>query len=70
MAEQLFTNTHIISWLQYFSENTDLDLEHVKLLDITKKNKNIILKIFLLNHQLNKIFHQNIKEDHLIQMLI
>ena len=42
MAEQLFTNTHIISWLQYFSENTDLDLEHVKLLDITKKNKNII----------------------------
>ena len=42
MAEQLFTNTHIISWLQYLSENTDLDLEHVKLLDITKKNKNII----------------------------
>ena len=42
MAEQLFTNTHIISWLQYFSSNTDLDLEHVKLLDITKKNKNII----------------------------
>ena len=42
MGDQLFTNTHIISWLQYFSENTDLDLEHVKLLDITKKNKNII----------------------------
>lgn len=40
--EQLFSNTHIISWLQYFSENTELDLEHVKLLDITKKNKNII----------------------------
>ena len=42
MSENIFTNTHIISWLQYFSENTDLDLEHVKLLDITKKNKNII----------------------------
>ena len=40
--EQLFSNTSIISWLQYFSENTELDLEHVKLLDITKKNKNII----------------------------
>lgn len=40
--EQLFTNTHIISWLQYFSNNTEVDLEHVKLLDITRKNKNII----------------------------
>lgn len=40
--DQLFTNTHIISWLQYFSENTEVDLEHVKLLDITRKNKNII----------------------------
>ena len=40
--EQIFSNSHIISWLQYFSENTELDLEHVKLLDITKKNKNII----------------------------
>lgn len=40
--DQLFTNNHIISWLQYFSENTEVDLEHVKLLDITRKNKNII----------------------------
>lgn len=40
--DQLFTNTHIISWLQYFSSNTEVDLEHVKLLDITRKNKNII----------------------------
>ncbi len=40
--DQLFTNTHIISWLQYFSDNTEVDLEHVKLLDITRKNKNII----------------------------
>ena len=40
--ENIFTNTSIISWLQYFSEHTDIDLEHVKLLDITKKNKNII----------------------------
>ena len=42
MENNLFTNKHIISWLQYFSENTDIDLEHVKLLDITRKNKNLI----------------------------
>lgn len=42
MSDKLFTNKHIISWLQYFSDNTEVDLEHVKLLDITRKNKNII----------------------------
>jgi len=40
--DNIFTNTHIISWLQYFSANTDIDLEHVKILDITRKNKNLI----------------------------
>lgn len=38
----IFTNAHILSWLQYFSSNADIDLEHVKILDITKKNKNLI----------------------------
>lgn len=42
MENRLFNNSSIISWLQYFSDNTELDLEHVKLLDITRKNKNII----------------------------
>lgn len=42
MDNQIFNNTHVISWLQYFSENTEVDLEHVKILDITKKNKNLI----------------------------
>lgn len=42
MDEKLFTNQHILAWLAYFSENTDIDLEHVKLLDITRKNKNLI----------------------------
>ena len=42
MENGLFNNKHIISWLQYFSDHTDIDLEHVKLLDITKKNKNLI----------------------------
>ena len=40
MDQKLFTNTNILAWLQYFSENTDIDLEHVKILDITRKNKN------------------------------
>ena len=42
MEERMFGNSHIISWLQYFSDKTDVDLEHVKILDITRKNKNLI----------------------------
>ena len=42
MSEYLFSNEHIISWLKYFSENTQIDLEKVKILDITRKNKNLI----------------------------
>lgn len=42
MAEQLFTNEVILSWLQYYAKNASIDLEHVKIIDITKKNKNII----------------------------
>ena len=42
MAENLFTNDVIISWLQYFAQNTNVDLERVKMLDITKKNKSVI----------------------------
>lgn len=42
MNKQLFNNSSILSWLQYFSDNSDIDLEHVKILDITRKNKNLI----------------------------
>ncbi len=42
MEQNLFSNTHILSWLKYFSDNTEIDLEHVKILDITRKNKNLI----------------------------
>jgi precorrin-6Y C5,15-methyltransferase (decarboxylating) len=42
MEKQVFTNDVIISWLQYYSANTTVDLEHVKMIDITKKNKNVI----------------------------
>ncbi|MBR1780101.1 MAG: precorrin-6B methylase [Oscillospiraceae bacterium] len=40
--DHLFTNAHILAWLQYFSDNTEVDLERVKILDITRKNKNLI----------------------------
>ena len=43
MEQQIFTNEVILSWLQYYAKNTTLDLEHVKMIDITKKNKNVII---------------------------
>ena len=42
MSEGLFGNQIIISWLQYYVEHTPVDLERVKILDITRKNKNLI----------------------------
>ena len=42
MSEELFGNKIILSWLQYYVDNTQVDLEKVKILDITKKNKNLI----------------------------
>ena len=42
MDNYIFNNSHVIAWLQYFSNNVEVDLEHVKILDITRKNKNLI----------------------------
>lgn len=42
MEQQLFTNEVILSWLQYYAKNTPIDLEKVKMIDITRKNKNVI----------------------------
>ena len=42
MEQQMFSNSHILAWLQYFAEHTPIDLEKVKILDITRKNKNLI----------------------------
>ena len=42
MENNLFTNAHILAWLQYFSDHSEVDLERVKILDITRKNKNLI----------------------------
>lgn len=38
----IFTNDVILKWLQYFAENTPIDLEQIKMMDVTKKNMNII----------------------------
>ena len=42
MGGALFGNQAILNWLQYYMENTSVDLERVKILDITNKNKNLI----------------------------
>lgn len=42
MDQQLFNNSQILSWLQYYAEHTQIDLQKVKILDITRKNKNLI----------------------------
>lgn len=38
----IFNNDRILSWLKYFSDQVHLNLEKVKILDITVKNKNLI----------------------------
>ncbi len=42
MEQTMFTNEVILSWLQYFSRNVDINLAKLKMLDITGKNKNLI----------------------------
>ena len=42
MDSEMFGNSSILTWLQYYTANTEVDLEKVKILDITRKNKNLI----------------------------
>jgi precorrin-6Y C5,15-methyltransferase (decarboxylating) len=42
MEQTMFTNEVILSWLQYFSQNVDINLAKLKMLDITGPNKNLI----------------------------
>ena len=42
MEQSMFTNEVILSWLRYFSQNVDINLAKLKILDITGKNKNLI----------------------------
>jgi precorrin-6Y C5,15-methyltransferase (decarboxylating) len=38
----IYTNDRILSWLKYFSEKAELNLERVKIIDTTEKKKNVI----------------------------
>ena len=42
MAQYDFNNETILQWLAYFSRHSELDLGTLKILDITRENKNII----------------------------
>jgi precorrin-6B methylase 2 len=42
VEETMFTNEVVLSWLHYFSQNVDINLAKLKLLDMTGKNKNLI----------------------------
>ena len=53
---ELFTNEKILSWLQYYAKNTPVDLERVKMPDITKKNKNVIPTVE--SHKVTLVFTQ------------
>ena len=42
MEQQMFNNSSILAWLTYYAEHTQVYLRKVKILDITRKNKNVI----------------------------
>ncbi|TDP51028.1 precorrin-6B methylase [Aminicella lysinilytica] len=42
MKKEQFTNEKILSWMQYYADRTPIDLEQIKMMDVTKKNKNLI----------------------------
>ena len=37
-----FNNNQILSWLDYFSQKAGLDIEKIKLIDISRRKKNLI----------------------------
>ncbi|BAK46285.1 MAG: precorrin-6B methylase [Eubacterium sp.] len=61
MENQTFTNDVILSWLQYFARNTQIDLEKVKMIDITRKNKNVIPTVE--SHRVVLVFTEAGDED-------
>ena len=61
MEQQLFTNETILSWLTYFAKNTPVDLEKVKMIDITRKNKNVIPTVE--SHRATLVFTEAGNED-------
>ena len=56
MEQQYFTNESILAWLQYYAKNTPVDLEKIKFLDITRKNRNLIPTVE--SHRATLVFTQ------------
>jgi precorrin-6Y C5,15-methyltransferase (decarboxylating) len=54
LESTIFTNEVILSWLQYYSQNVEINLSKLKILDITGKNKNLIPAI--MNNQAVLVF--------------
>lgn len=42
MKNSVFTNEQILSWIQYFGTQTELDLERIKIVDMSRENKNLL----------------------------
>ena len=42
MAKNLFNNEDVLKWMQYFADNTPIDLEQITMMNVTKGNANII----------------------------
>jgi len=42
VEKTMFTNEIVLAWLRYFSQNVEMNLVGLKMLDITGKNKNLI----------------------------
>ncbi len=42
MAKNLFSNEDVLKWMQYFADNSPIDLEQITMMDVTKGNANII----------------------------
>ena len=41
----IFNNESVLAWLKYFSDNTDIDLTSIRILDITGENKNLMATV-------------------------
>ena len=42
MKNSAFTNEQILSWMQYFSAQTAIDLERIKIVDMSREDKNLL----------------------------
>ena len=41
----IFNNESILAWLKYFSDNADIDLASIRILDVTGRDKNLMAAV-------------------------